>query len=125
MGEQSVRTDFESAWNQCIATNSPPGRQFLPPHTQCPSQLLPAPSVQGFVTGPTDFSASPVNGPEMTVCEGIMRARLPHLVSWEQLHSNGFRGWRAPVESLVAVLQVGDVPIFLVKSTPWDGAPAG
>ena len=125
MGEQNVRTHFESALNQCIATNSPPGRQFLPPHTQGPSQLLPAPSVQGFVTGPTDFSASPVNGPEMTVCEGIMRVRLPPLVSWEQLHSNGFRGWWAPVESLVAVLQVDDVPIFLVKSTPWDGAPAG
>ena len=54
-----------------------------------------------------------------------MRSQTPHLVSWPVLHNEGFQGWWAPVEAMLASLQVDSVPTLFLKSTPWDGAPEG
>ena len=68
---------------------------------------------------------SPDTTDTMQVCGNMMRPSAPALVSWPALSEARFQGWWSPMESLVAVLQVGDRPVMFLRSTPWDGAPEG
>ena len=118
-GEDAVRQGFENDWNRALHNDPPLFDSIKPPDGH------PRPNMQGSVSGKTDFSMSPDTSDTMQVCGNMMRSSALHLVSWTALSEAGFQGWWSPVESLVAVLQVGDRPVMFLRSTPWDGAPEG
>ena len=119
MGQPKVRESFEENWNKAMQAHARSMHDFLSPHCARPMPNHNT-CVRGFICGPTDFTAAAEHGQSMTVCSRMLRSGFPHLVSWDSLKSNGFHGWWAPVESMMAVLEVEGLPVLFAKSTPWD-----
>ena len=118
-GEVKDRQPFKHSWNQALNKRKP-----VFPEVQRPNQPE-RPSLCGCVTGPSNFIVAPTMSSCMQICGRMMRSHTPHLVSLPVLQHEGLQAWWAAVQAMLASLQVNDVPILFLKSTPWDGAPNG
>ena len=73
---------------------------------------------------PSDFSISP-DDQGMISQTDIQRSTNVPEVTHDVPVEGGFQGWYRPMEKLFGCIQLPDLTLFLVCSTPWDDSPIG
>mmetsp|Transcript_53028 Transcript_53028/g.94640 ORF Transcript_53028/g.94640 Transcript_53028/m.94640 type:complete len:338 (-) Transcript_53028:80-1093(-) len=78
-----------------------------------------------FLTGRTDFTFAPIEAATKVFMDGMLRSPTTKDVTRQSLKEEGFEKYWAPVERLLGCLEWGEDKLFLLNSTPWDGACEG
>ena len=73
----------------------------------------------------SDFTMAPRNAACMIPSGKIMTAPSCPAMTIDSLREVGCYQWWAPLDSMFGSVQVGSETVWLIKSTPWDGAANG